>query len=180
MDNLLEYLIALFFIISLLSSLNKKKKQEHTEKNQYPTASEKAYDNRHENSYKIDFDKLLEKKLTIDKEKSITWDPSKEFEDKISEPEFHKEINEVDYDNLPSLERNEAIIENHFPSLKVDITGTKRDLQTAYEYSIFEKELAVRIREKLLDRNFIKDFFIITEILNKPMALRNRWQKNIY
>ncbi len=199
MDNLLDYIIALFFILSLLGSLGKKKKQGQRKKTTAETADDfDANDYKYQKSDqhsqksmpkpaegwgqpasvpspKDIFDIIFNEKSAgenenkPESEQMETWDPAKEFEKKIPEPEMHTEIPEVDYDKLPALDERKLPQKSSFDKY---ITGTRQDLNAAYEYNILKAEKAAELKKRLMNKQSIREFFILSEILNKPKALR--------
>ena len=66
---------------------------------------------------------------------------------------------DIDYDKLPSLE-------------SAQVATTSEDLHKVYEIKTASASRTTEIKEKIRDPRSIKDLIIISEILNKPKALR--------
>lgn len=186
MDNIIEIIVFFFVIYSILGSIFGKKKKRRTNDSPEPRdqkISYKRYDEK-----KVVFKKpsanqeILEELFGIKIPKTesdygtrnveaesrdlenTSWDPEKEFEQKVTAREkyeyrnIEKDVPNVDYDKLTSLE------------------GTKRRSKTVsqihYDYKVVTYGKAKKLREKLLTNQSVKELFLVTEILNKPKALR--------
>ena len=203
MDNIFEYIIAAFFLFSLLSSLGKKKNKNKMRK---PMPGETPYERKEsmsnrptqqrekvmtrpsggwgqptsQPSPKDIFDMIFNEPEQIKKapqnqpsmQQSETWDPVAEYEDKFSTSKMHTTIPEIDYDKLPAYDNLKISEKNKFPKLEQDIKGTKKDLKVIYEYNVLKDTRALGIRQKILNSKSLRDFIIISEILNKPKAFR--------
>jgi len=169
MDNIVEYLVAIIFIISFLSEIfGKKKKQKDTN---FPSKDE-------------------EKPVIILKEQNTN-----PFEIKI--PDF--ETYDVFDKNKPKLQKNYQNFEEGFKKDE-ELVKKKRSLIEEYERSYrVEKPVKQSVKKnitaysdseikafteninqtknKLFNHTSIKDYIIATEILGKPVALRNKCRR---
>ncbi len=188
MDNIIEIIVFFFVIYSILGSIFGKKKSKRTSNSPKPQdqkISYQRYDDK-KTSYKRPsgnqeiFEELFGIKLpksgndyetrNVEKDaddlEKITWDPEKEFEQKVTAREkyeyrnIEKVVPDIDYDLAGSLEN-------------VQKKKTMSEiLHKQYDQKVVTYERAKNFRNKLLANQSIKEFIILTEILNKPKALR--------
>lgn len=186
MDNIFELIIFFFVIYSILSSLfGKKKKKPQTEQRKKPVQyrSKPEPQQRTQTSQQSNKDILEElfgfkipqpesepqssrsEKYNENLEYS-SWDPEKEFEKKVKQREsieyrnIEKDIPDINYDKVASLEKKQ-------------IVKTKSSVQ-AYEAIKSTNKRAAGLRKKLNNPESFRDLFIVSEIINKPKALRSR------
>ncbi|MFA7290259.1 MAG: hypothetical protein WC055_15400 [Melioribacteraceae bacterium] len=215
MDNIIEYIIAFFFIVSILSGLfgdkakKKKEKEAKWRANQNPDVSStgqtdrRSYseDDRFINtgarkpapvSYKSPqktnkdiFEEMFGMKIPkTDDWNTIkipnqygehnTWDPESEF--KVSDKIEDQKKKIVDYDLNPSLEGFSDAKSKYSNTSRTDIfRNTGSSIASKVEhFSTAKNEKVMAIRSKLDNNISLKDMIVITEILNKPKALRRR------
>jgi hypothetical protein len=187
MDNLFEIIIFFFVIYSVLGSLFGKKKQQNTQKqNQQhrrkpsPTYSRKVPETsvpKKPSSQDI-LEELFGMKLpktekdtgysersSNDNLEYMSWDPQKDFEKKVEQKEkyeyrnIEKKIPDINYDKIAALEVEQKRI---------------KSAQSVYAYTAKKKidRRTSEIKNKLRDPRTIRDLYLISEILNKPKALR--------
>ncbi|MEJ5350222.1 MAG: hypothetical protein WHS65_01390 [Melioribacteraceae bacterium] len=183
MDNLIEIIITFFVIYSILNMIaggkKEKDKSKFPEEEDHLNSSSESYRYRKQKSDgEITIEDLFGIKIpeteyesseTKSKEnislENLSWNPEKEFEEKIKQREalehrnIAKEIPDIDYDKTPTYEI--AAVR------RVD----KQDVQVYEEQKSFENQLK-NIKTKLKDPKTVRELFIITEILNKPKSLR--------
>ncbi|MDX9923969.1 MAG: hypothetical protein RBS48_04335 [Ignavibacteriaceae bacterium] len=216
MDSIIDYLIAFFFIVSILGGLfgdkNKKRKSEEARKaraNERPDATfseQKAYRNQSDDdrfmtsgarkpapdstrssqkSNKDILEEMFGVKMpktdnwsTIEKPNQYgevsTWDPESEFKESKKIEEQKKKI--VDYDLAPSLETIYDAKSKYSNASRTDIFKSKSNsiASKVEHFRSAKNNKVMAIRSKLDDNITLKDMIIITEILNKPKALRRR------
>jgi hypothetical protein len=217
MDSIIDYLIAFFFIVSILGGLfgdkNKKRKAEEARKkaraNERPDetfSEQKAYRNQSDDdrfmtsgarkpapestrppqkSNKDILEEMFGVKMpktdnwsTIEKPNQYgevsTWDPESEFKESKKIEEQKKKI--VDYDLAPSLETIYDAKSKYSNASRTDIFKSKSNsiASKVEHFRSAKNNKVMAIRSKLDDNITLKDMIIITEILNKPKALRRR------
>lgn len=179
MENLVDYLIVLFFVISFLSSFFKKKKK---------TVSTTANSAKQHPAAKLQRENVRENKIAVNGNRTKKKSP---FEDilksmlEVPEPAAVKEKSEVDayYDealkNSAMMEKGmykeeTSVVED--TSLRAGIEFQEN--QNTYLNTIKEhhkkngNKKAMKIRKDLFNDQTIKKYIIMSEILGKPMALR--------
>lgn len=186
MDNIIEIIVFFFVIYSILGSLfGKKKKQQKTSPSERSAPDIPRQTRRvpqtgipQRPSSQDILEELFGLKIPKPEEADPysrpenqenleyqSWDPEKDFKKKVEEKEkyeyrnIEKEYADVNYDKISTLEktkkRQKPVIKKQEPLTPV--TLNKR---------------TVEIRQKLRDPQSIRDLFIISEIINKPRALR--------
>ncbi len=188
MDNLIELIILFFVIYSFLNMIIAGKKEQKSKEN-FPREGEKKHyeytspshpKSTNENSYEfpVSLEDLFGIKLPESQEEvqykgeknnrfeeSESWDPEKEFEEKVKQREvlversIEKNIPDIDYDKTPSYENGNI--------RRVKIQNTE-----VYEEKKFHNKQLNEIKRKLKNPDTLKELFIISEILNKPKSLR--------
>ncbi|MCK9279624.1 MAG: hypothetical protein M0P71_03295 [Melioribacteraceae bacterium] len=215
MDNIIEYIIAFFFIVSILSGLfgdkAKKKKEKEARSRANQGLDDRIYeqedyriqseDDRLINtgaresapvSYKAPqkFNKdILEEMFGVKIPKTddwnsykdpnqyndqSTWDPESEFKVSTKIEEQKKKI--ADYDLRPSLESYTNAKSKYSNASRTDIfRNAGNNIASKVEhFSTAKNDKVMAIRAKLDNNISLKDMIVITEILNKPKALRRR------
>ncbi|MEG8945494.1 hypothetical protein [Rosettibacter firmus] len=186
MDNIIELIITFFVIYSILNMIIAGKKQQKRRTNipdekeyqDFPsTSNTKRSSSKYDTS--ISIEDLFGLKLPepedqysqnkneeyISLESTTSWNPEKEFEEKIKQKEalekrtIEKNIPVIDYDKTPSYEIA--------PVKRVEIQNIK-----AYEQERFINNRLNEIKIKLKNPTTLKELFIVSEILNKPISLR--------
>lgn len=180
MDNLIEIIVAFFIIYSIINSILASKKTQRRKTN-IPKYDWKSSPSRSNEQMNPNFETLEDlfgikipktenefPKTKTEESQSLetfTWDPEKEFKEKIKQREaleyrnIQKNLPNIDYDKTPSYEIAEV--------RRVD----KQDVKI-YEEDKIKNPRLLEIRKKLINKSSIRDLFIISEILNKPKALR--------
>lgn len=165
MDNLIEYVIILFFIFSLLQPLlSKKKKQQTGGGNQ----DEKSPDVQQRNSratqtledlFGLSLPKTPDYNTgygNVPDSEHMTWDPAGEF--KNIEGTKPKPLPDIDFDK---------------PQAKSFIDSKRTEMAADFlNQSVETESHADIIRTKLRNPLTIREIILISEILNKPRALR--------
>jgi len=108
-----------------------------------------------------------------------TWDPESEFKEsefKVSNKIEEQKKKIVDYDLAPSLETIYNAKSKYSNASRTDIFKSRGDsiASKVEHFSSAKNEKVMAIRSKLDNNMALKDMIIITEILNKPKALRRR------
>lgn len=168
MDNIVDYIVIIFFIVSALGSLLKKKSDK--KERQKPADMQK--------------DKALRKREAAMKREEVRRRPIDPFEEvmDIFTGGQKKSKSEVDDYFEDAIQKSEKYLK---PVEKVAdkriATRTK-----AMEFKPVEKmkkldnklyiinQRAVEIRNKLKNKSDVRELIIINEILNKPKAYRNK------
>ncbi|MEN8193281.1 MAG: hypothetical protein ABFS12_10725 [Bacteroidota bacterium] len=173
MDNIVDILIILFFVISFLSSIFKKKKK--LQKNKAEALKSKPVIEHSHREAKVP------KPQSSSQDKSALEDILKSF---LQVPEPVEETkSEVDA-YFEEAMRKSALMETK--EEKVDVVETKIDqgsnLKTGKIRSYTEamkdirkqhsSQKAKKIRESLHQTSTIRDYIVMNEILSKPIALR--------
>ncbi|MCK5086223.1 MAG: hypothetical protein KAQ90_01830 [Melioribacteraceae bacterium] len=180
MDNIVDYLVILFFIITFLASAFKKKKKNDA-KLVEQQSRERVLDN-------LDSEQESRKSVKPREQKAIN--PLEEFFkfQTIIQPEPQKPKSEVDAYFEEALKRSaelEASKEKkELRSIKSDEINleahrkvrekSRSDFAKLNQMDIDKRtnKRAIEIKEKFKNSNTIRDFIIVQEILNKPKALR--------
>lgn len=185
MDNIFEIIVFFFVIYSILGSIFGKKKPKKTNIPSEPMRPQTIYKRQDDNKVVLNkspnnqdiLEELFGIKLPKTDDHEIqnvektspdiehsTWDPQKEFEQKVQTREkyeyrnIEKVIPDIDYDYQNSLEISRKQI--------------KTAIKSHYDHKVISFEKARKIKEKLTDKESIKELFIISEIIGKPKALR--------
>ncbi len=179
MENLVDYLIVLFFVISLLSSFFKKKKKKTVPADrvkQHPAAKlqrenvrkDNIVENKKQTRKKSPFEDMLKTMLEV---------PDPVVEEKKSEVDSYYEEalkNSAMMEEGTYKEEINSIVEDI--SLRTSIEYQEN--QNTYLSTIKEhhkkhsNKKAMKIRKDLLNNQSIKEYLIMSEVLGKPMALR--------
>lgn len=186
MDNIIEIIVFFFVIYSILSSLfGKKKKQQKAQPSDttvpdipQPTRRVPQTGIPQRPSSQDILEELFGLKIPKPEEADPysrpenqenleyqSWDPEKDFKKKVEEKEkyeyrnIEKEYADVNYDRITTLEKSKK-------RLKPAVTKHKPNTMVSLN------KRTVEIKQKLRDPQSIRDLFIISEIINKPRALR--------
>lgn len=186
MDNIIEIIVFFFVIYSILGSLfGKKKKQQKAGPSEKPLPDIPRQTRRvpqtrspQRPSSQDILEELFGLKIPKPEENDQysqpeyqenleyqSWDPEKDFKKKVEEKEkyeyrnIEKEYADVNYDKISTLEKTKK--------KPKPVTIKKETLPT-----VSLNKRTVEIRQKLRDPQSIRDLFIISEIINKPRALR--------
>lgn len=168
MDNVVDYLIVLFFIISFLSSVFKKKKKQA----QKDVVVQNKPIVRRENSKKV-----IEQKTTTSKKSAFEeiFKAILEVPQPVENPK--SEVDAYFEEAIKNSEMIEAGINQDAPELKKvhplerkanTYTDAIKDIK--YQHS---SRKANKIKERLKNNTTIKEYIIINEVLGKPIALRD-------
>ncbi|MCW8850647.1 MAG: hypothetical protein OQJ81_11760 [Melioribacteraceae bacterium] len=159
--------IAIFIISSIISSLNKKKKQQAKAaevkntglpKEQFPSQREQKPANKILEEllgFKIEIPEPPQKEAPISySEEEESWDPAKEFETQV-------EDGVSDYQKLNAQKKDQASQDRtKYQAFKKDAVNNK----------YIPKKVS---KEKILSsKSNLKDYIVIQELLNKPKSLR--------
>lgn len=182
MNNFIEIIILFFIIYSILNAIAASNKKKRRETNKYQNNQDESYIpkteehesfadfNTTEDLFGINLPRTEENFPSYKSEKevsleTISWDPEKEFQDKIKLKEVREQesiknkILDVDYDDIQSLEeiplRRKVKLEN-----------------SIYETQQINYSKLFLIKNKLQNPQTMRDIFLISEILNKPKALQ--------
>ncbi|MDA3860796.1 MAG: hypothetical protein PF445_06185 [Melioribacteraceae bacterium] len=168
MDNIVDYLVAGFFIISFLTSIFKKKKKTAE------TDSGKKTPNRETQQRQF-----VEKKKTNNPFESFVNSINEELTKAKSEAS-RSEVDEY-YEKAMLNSGEDNVIDKNIYQQRdyIEPVHVKKSQQIkSYSDSLkqsqekHESKKAKDIRKRLLQGNSIKDFIVITEILGKPKALQ--------
>ncbi|VAX15304.1 hypothetical protein MNBD_IGNAVI01-1940 [hydrothermal vent metagenome] len=180
MENIVDYLIVLFFVISLLSSFFKKKKRSSIQTVK-TKQSRSAMEMQRNNARGI---KPIEQKGPSQK-KGSSFDNILKAMLEVPEPVV-KEKSEVDAYYEEAL-KNSAMMEEGTNKEETDSVVKNSSLSASIEYQKNQNtylstlqehhkkhinKKAMKIRKDLRNNQTIKDYIVMGEILGKPMALR--------
>jgi len=172
MDNIVDYLVVLFFIVSFLSSIFKKKKAKantevDTQKQtiEKPTAIEKK-------STGNIFDSFI--KSVNDELEKAKQETARSEVDEYYEQAMRKSVeNEVSINNsYRQSEYIEPLMAKKKKSEKEKIAIKSYSDSLKLMKEKHESKKAKEIRNSLRQSNSIKNFIIVNEILGKPKALQ--------
>lgn len=171
MDNIVDYLVVIFFVISFLSSIFKKKKPT-VENTKTKAVQVSKVENIQQRKVNNPFDEFFNSiNLEIEKAKKTNT---------------YSEVDDY-YDNAMQNSFDPQIIESSMPYQKEFVEPTTRQKSTKLENenssksynSIIkstkdkrESKKALEIKESLKNSSSIKKFIIMNEILGKPKALQ--------
>jgi predicted RND superfamily exporter protein len=169
MDNIVEYLVAIIFIISFLSEIfGKKKKQKDANfpKNdeEKPVTIFKEHKN---NSFEINIPDL-ETYDVFDKNRPKSKKNYQNFEEGFKKDE---ELVKKKRSLIEEYERSYRDEKPEKQSVKKNINAYSDSEMKAFTENINQT------KNKLFNHTSIKDYIIATEILGKPVALRNKCRK---
>ncbi len=175
MDNIVDYLIAGFFIISFLSSIFKKKKKVDTKS---PKSVKTASDSNQQrvperkpkaNSPFEDFFKSINEELANAK-KEVSHSEVDEYYEQAMQ---NSDDTEIVKQNTIQQTIPESLIPETVRMKKekaISINSYSESMKFSKEQH--ESKKAKDIRKSLLETDSIRDFIIMNEILGKPKALQ--------
>lgn len=169
MDNIVDYLVVGFFIISFLSSIFKKKKPKNSSADiEGPAQKSKLERSRKAKNPFDEFFNQIEKKVIeatetnevnnqseVDEYYQAALKNSEEAEVNIKSREFKEPI---PLESLPKTE-NVIAIKSYADSVKLNKTR-------------HENKKANELKKKLRTTSSIRDYILLNEILGKPKALQ--------
>ncbi|MBI1939483.1 MAG: hypothetical protein HYS25_15345 [Ignavibacteriales bacterium] len=183
MDDIIQLIVFFFVIYSIVASIFGKKKTQKSEtqrRTQVPYQTKdsgKVYSRKQTSSadvleelfgFKIPKTENEYRTANYDREginlEKVSWNPEKEFEKKVSAREAYekrnieKRVPDIDYDKLVSLEsaRKKTAVDHH----------------KIYARQSDANKKAEEIKRRLKSKSTVKEAFILSELLNKPKALR--------
>ncbi len=184
MENIVDYLIVLFFIISFLSSFFKKKKkpasgdakvkqQQRVEVQRKEIRESQPVENKPRPQKKSSFEEILKAMLEVPE--PVTEEVHEEksevdayFEEALKNSEMMEK--ESPYDETMSFDS--TIPANQNVAVK-EIEEQNTYLNTILEHhKKHTNQKALEIRRSLLNSKTIKEYIVMNEILGKPLALR--------
>ena len=173
MDNIVDYLVVGFFVISFLSSIFKKKKKAEVK---VENKSQKA---------------TTQNRVVVEKKKASSPfdDFFKSINEELANAKAEVSRSEVDeyYDQaMQNSDETETVVQDTFqqakPASLIPETVYKKKEKTAsiksYADSVMmtkaqhESEKAKGLKKSLSETDSIRDFIIMNEILGKPKALQ--------
>jgi hypothetical protein len=198
-SNFFEYLIIIFFIVSALKSLfgKKKKQQRESEARQRQSAQQPQNRRQSEENPKDILEQLFGLKIPDQSEQTgkqtkipsdtntevldpsgyhdTSWNPEEEFEDSIG-------VETVRYENQGYQNRHSkteyadpTIRKTEEPSTAKKIMGkipTKMEVENVGGTDKETVQFIERIRNNISNPDSIREYILVSEILNKPRALR--------
>ncbi|MDZ7763530.1 MAG: hypothetical protein U5K00_03770 [Melioribacteraceae bacterium] len=201
-SNLFEYLIIIFFIVTALQSMFGKKKKQRKQQEQreqqrrqesYPQRSthSSTQKERGQESPKDIFEEMFGFKLPDEKEKQTktpsdretevldpaknnetTWRPEEEYEDSIG----IETVRYADTEDKKSYKYQEkmAALERKAEKSKrmIDRLPAKMEVVEVGGPTVEQKRLAERIKNTVRDPETLREYILVSELLNKPRALR--------
>ena len=182
MDNFFEYLIAVIFIISFLSEIFKKKKG--------GTKVPPKTSNNNSTDDSVLLSDPLEELLKAKRQKIKNRQQAEQqtytqtnvkLDDYIYNPE--KEFNDNQYANYEKSKTKESLIQHYEKAIKVEkliaVNNDKMNENSGYsEKEILDYQNKINeTKKELLNPSNLKEFFIVSEILAKPISLRKKCQR---
>jgi len=180
MDNIVDYLVILFFIITFIASAFKKKKK----------SDAKLEEQQSQGRISDNLDSEQDGRKSVKPQEQKVINPLEEFFkfQTIIQPEPQKPVSEVDAyfeeaqkrsaeleavkekEELRSIKSDEMKLEAHRKVRE----KSRNDFAKLNQMDIEKRtnRRAIAIKEKFKNSNTIRDFIIVQEILNKPKALR--------
>lgn len=194
-SNFFEYLIIIFFIVSALQSFlgKKKKRQQKNNQQQRDTDSPQAQTEKKKESAQDIFEQMFGLKIPDQNEKQTkipsdtetdvldpkgyhdsSWNPEEEFEDSVGVETVRYE--NQDYQNRHSKTKYaEPVRKTEQPSTAKKIMGKIPSKMEVEKVGGTDKETVQfieRIRNNITNPDSIREYILVSEILNKPKALR--------
>ena len=176
MDNIVDYLVVGFFIISFLSSIFKKKKKGEAKGGENPIKAKpqkRVVNNRNSVSNPFDdFFKSINNELANAKTE-VSRSEVDEYYEKALQNSDDSEIA-----NMNRVERTKPVPLIPEVTLKKKENAKDNISIKSYSESVefskgkHESKKAIDMKKRLLENNSIKDFIIMNEILGKPKALQ--------
>ncbi|MFH0735084.1 MAG: hypothetical protein V1773_08845 [bacterium] len=178
MDNLVEYLVAIIFIISFLSEMFKKKKKGGTTVPSSDSPKIKVDDNYSVPDSLDDIFKLrtqtnkpVPKKLN--NYVSATLGKKDNYQDK-------RTFDRTTLGNSPIINSEESLIEKYERKKKLDsgipTFAKQKPGQLKNETNLFA-DSTNQIKHQLFNHQSLRNYIVVSEILAKPLALRKKCQK---
>lgn len=170
MDNLFQLLIFLFVIYTILNSVFGKKKPQ-TKERRIPQESTGEVETTASPQPRYSSNDILQDLFGVKIPKSgdeyesySTQRYPSNLETELPELDYQTEpeqsnMPDVDYDNLPSLESQQKIV-------------TSEDYHNVYEVSSSLNQRTIELKQKIKNPTSLRELYLISEILNKPKALR--------
>lgn len=171
MDNLFQLLIFLFVIYTIINSVFGKKKtqsperkipQESSGEDELKTSPGSQYSSSDvlQDLFGLKIPKTGNEYETYSSNKypSNLETGDNDLANQI-EPEQRK-MPDVDYDKLPSLESQQKSI------------SISEEIHTAYEVGFSFNSRTTELKQKIKNRSALQELYLVSEILNKPKALR--------
>ncbi len=170
MDNLFQWLIILFVIYTIINSVFGKKKPKITDKETSMDRMGEVESNtspRPQYSSGDILQDLFGFKIPKTGDEYETYPPKDypsdleaDLSDVYAQSKIEKEeLPDIDYDKLASLEVQQ-------------IPPTTAEYHLAYEEVVLQNQRMADLKEKMKNRKTLRELFLISEILNKPKALR--------
>lgn len=173
MDNIVDYLVVGFFIISFLSSIFKKKKKQvkkaENEQMDLATQTKEIIRKKKSNNPFESFINSINEELTMAKEEVSRSEVDEYYEEALMNSTAETEVKQNIYQQRKYI--------THEPAKEV---AKRNEVNATISYSDSlknsrekrESKKAKDIRESLLQGSSIKNFIIVNEILGKPKALQ--------
>lgn len=186
MDNIIELLVFFFVIYSIIGSIFRKKKKQQRQQQKRPVQYRERSDNKipipkQQQTSKDILEELFgfktpqpETEPTSPRSQKYeenleykSWDPGKEFDKKVKEREgfeyrdIEKTVPDINYDKLSAFGTAKKISKNS-------------SITYEYKTSKFSSKKTLELKSKLRNPETFRDLFIISEIINKPKALRSK------
>ena len=174
MDNIVDYLVVGFFIISFLSSIFKKKKKvaetDSGKKTLNKESQQRQFVEKKKSSNPFEsFVNSINEELT----KSKAEVSRSEVDDYYDKAMLNSNENSIEDQNIyqrREIINSESVEKSPKSGKSISINSYSDSLKQSRERH--ESKKAKDIRNSLLQVNSIKDFIVINEILGKPKALQ--------
>lgn len=174
MDNIVDYLVAGFFIISFLASIFKKKKVKETSDKNIEPISDSGQQRVSERKQKAkspfdDFFKVINEELANAKKEVSSSEVDEYYEQAMQ----NSDETEIKSQNTIQQTKPASLIHETVRTKKEETISIK-SYHDSIEFSkaLHESKKARDIKKSLSETDSIRDFIIINEILGKPKALQ--------
>ena len=194
-SNLFEYLIIIFFIVSALQSFFGKKKKKQTDRRDrdetaktQSTQPQRQVEKRKESTQdileqlfglKIPDQTESQKKYPSDRNteaigpggyKETSWNPEEEFEDSVDVESVRYQQKNIESEYVDTNAQLEARIKKAKESMKR--LPTTIEVEEVGGYSEETTAFVNRIKNNISNPDSIREYILVSEILNKPKAYR--------
>lgn len=188
MDNgLIQTLFYILIIVFFLSSVFKKKHNPPKTRQTEPLPQDKEnYSSGNDQSLQHQYKKDEKNKDILEEVENLFKDKPEEAYRKPHSQTKNENYSDKDFETEPTSQRKNQTLQNEDSSKNIILENMVYNVQTIYpkieeEAKRFEQLLsqhditnnfANEIRNKIFDIQLLKEYFIVSEILGKPKALR--------
>jgi uncharacterized Zn finger protein len=174
MDSIVDYLVVIFFVVSFLSSIFKKKKKPEVKREEKPierrTQDNDVMDEEETTTNSLEiFFKSINDELVSKKEEDVPSEVDEYYEQALLNSEKSEVTDNYTFQQTAPPPLIKEVIE---PKEKRTHSIKSYSDSVNLTKSKHESERAKDFKNRLLQKESIKDFIIMNEILGKPKALQ--------